>query len=302
MCATALVAGAAAAASPAAFAESTSATTKSKGISSSSPDANLQNFAAHQTVEDATAAGKEGIDLKHDADDGSYWQDKWTQTEAGYASPDDNLEPGTEASKEWVKDTFIPWLKADGRSPAQIALATNKVVNSDYDAAVLRMIQIGLAYEAAGTPYAWGGGTINGPGVGSYDLASLDDDALKNEDWTHVGFDCARFMNHLLYIGFGIETSPGTENLLSELTAGGVGEDLGTDLAEAKPGDIIFYGTPTKHVGMVAEYSPGDVDSLRIVEAAPTDRGNQVKVNKVPTDEVTHIVRVTAAGETQIKS
>lgn len=261
--------------------------------------AKLRDYPARKDVVRAVKNGQEGVDFSRPASDGAYWQSKWAEAEKAYGSPDQGLNPGPEASKAWIRDVFVPWLRLQGRD-AQADLAERKVQHNDYDAAVMRMMHLGLAYEHIGTPYAWGGGTVNGPSVGSHDLAPLDDDAMRNKDWTRAGFDCGRLINHLLWVGAGIKTSPGTDNLLADITKPGVGEDLGTDLSKARIGDIIFYGTPTRHVGMVAEYSPGDLDKLRIVEAAPVDRGNAVKLNKVPTDEVTHIVRLTALGKSSI--
>lgn len=274
-------------------------TGKSSGVDIDKVRSQLRDYPAGKDVVRAVKNGQEGVDFSRPAGDGAYWQSQWAEAEQAYSSPDQGLNPGPAASKAWVRDVFVPWLRLQGRD-AQAELAERKVQNNSYDSAVMRMMHMGLAYERIGTPYAWGGGTVDGPSVGSHDLAPLDPDAMENKDWTRAGFDCGRLINHLLWVGAGIKTSPGTENLLADITQSGVGEDLGTDLSKARIGDIIFYGTPTKHVGMVSEFSPGDVDKLRIVEAAPVDRGNKVMLNKVPTGEVTHIVRLTALGKSNI--
>lgn len=259
----------------------------------------LANYPAKQDALRAVANGTDGIDFDRPASDGSYWQGLWEEAEEAYSNPDDGLNPGPRDSRKWVREKLVPWLENQGRSQ-EARLARTKVTANPYDSAVARMMHLGLAYEAIETPYAWGGGTINGPSVGSHTLAPMDEDAVANEDWTRAGFDCARLMNHLLWVGMGIETSPFTKDLLADITKEGVGEDLGTDLSEARIGDLIFYGDGLHHVGMVAEFAPDDTSKLKIVEAAPVDRGNKVMLNDVPTDDVTHIVRITAAGETSI--
>lgn len=53
-----------------------------------------------------------------------------------------------------------------------------------------------------GTPYAWGGGTLDGPSLGTGDGGG---DATKHRDYEKVGFDCSALTRYLVHETTGID-------------------------------------------------------------------------------------------------
>lgn len=122
---------------------------------------------------------------------------------------------------------------------------------------------LGVARQAMGTPYVWGGGNTSGP--------------------TGGGFDCSGLVQFAYYKGAGITTP----------RVSGAQQAKATRLspAEAKPGDLVFFGSPAYHVGIVsgagkmihAPY-PGTVvreESISNVKPGPVTYGRFSKPVKV---------------------
>lgn len=200
-------------------------------------------------ADDASTPGTYGsleLDSSADPNDRDAWQPLWDEAQRHY-------------------------LEADGENRS-----------GDVDDVIDGMIS--AAKEHRGVPYAWGGGSILGPTVGSFDEAVHDSDAMKNRDWTREGFDCARLVNYALFEGAGMVTSPLTRTLSDELQGSGGFEKIEDYEAEdVKKGDILFFGDNLWHVAIATE--DGEDDEVTIAEAAPTERGNKVGVNTVELDD-----------------
>lgn len=105
-----------------------------------------------------------------------------------------------------------------------------------------------------GTPYSWGGGGPNGPSEGSTGV---------------VGFDCSGLTEYA-FAQAGYQIGGWT----------GVQKDAGTavgSLAEAQPGDLLFFGSPVRHVAiylgdnqLIHAPKPGDVVKISPVYETPT--------------------------------
>lgn len=83
------------------------------------------------------------------------------------------------------------------------------------------------------TPYAWGGGDIDGPSAGISDGGAAD----RNGDYTKVGFDDASLAQFIIYQAFGVvipRTAP------DQFAAGKQVSEK-----DAQPGDLVFY--PREH-------------------------------------------------------
>jgi cell wall-associated NlpC family hydrolase len=98
------------------------------------------------------------------------------------------------------------------------------------------------AVEAArrwiGTPYAWGGGTLNGPSEGT------------TPDVGVVGFDCSGLVRFAIYQGSGgTITLPRTSQAQYDAT-----KAQPVSLDNLQPGDLLFWGGPNS-VHHVAIYS-----------------------------------------------
>lgn len=100
---------------------------------------------------------------------------------------------------------------------------------------------LGLAGQvvAARLPYAWGGGTVNGPSQGTRDGGAAD----AAGDYAKSGFDCSSLARYLVYQSSGIEI-PRTSQ--AQYAAG-----VTISASEARPGDLLFpsyAGVPPHHV------------------------------------------------------
>lgn len=204
----------------------------------------------------------------------------------GVAMADDAAVPGTYGSLELDssadpndRDAWQPLWDEAQRHYLKTSGANR---SGDVDDVIEAMID--AAEDHAGVPYAWGGGSILGPTVGSYDEAVHDSDAMENKDWTIEGFDCARLVNHALYEGAGMVTSPLTRTLSEELRASGGFEEIKDYKAkDVKKGDILFFGENLWHVAIATKDGKGD--KVTIAEAAPVKRGNKVGTNTVKLDD-----------------
>lgn len=102
-----------------------------------------------------------------------------------------------------------------------------------------RVLNLARQVVAARLPYAWGGGTLNGPSQGTRDGGAAD----AAGDYAKSGFDCSSLARFLVYQASGIEI-PRTSQ---EQYAAGVT----ISPAEARPGDLLFpasAGVPPTHV------------------------------------------------------
>ncbi|MFJ7153261.1 C40 family peptidase [Streptomyces sp. NPDC100445] len=86
---------------------------------------------------------------------------------------------------------------------------------------------LGVARQAIGTPYVWGGGNSSGPTLGGFDCSGLAQFAYKKG----AGIDIPRVTG----------AQQAKANRIQE--------------SAAKPGDLVFFGSPAYHVGIVS--SPG---------------------------------------------
>lgn len=109
---------------------------------------------------------------------------------------------------------------------------------------------IAILRTKLGTPYAYGGGGIDGPGPGQYGGT--------------IGWDCSSFMQWGFYHGAGI-TLPRTSQ--EQAT-------VGTEVArtDMQPGDLVIFGATRHHVGiyigngqMINEPSTGEVAKVSTI-------------------------------------
>ncbi len=102
-----------------------------------------------------------------------------------------------------------------------------------------RVLNLARQVVAAQLPYAWGGGTLNGPSQGIRDGGAAD----AAGDYAKSGFDCSSLARFLVYQSSGIEI-PRTSQ--AQYAAG-----VTISPAEARPGDLLFpasAGVPPTHV------------------------------------------------------
>jgi cell wall-associated NlpC family hydrolase len=83
---------------------------------------------------------------------------------------------------------------------------------------------IGVARQAIGTPYVYGGGNSSGPTAGGFDCSGLSQFCYKKG----AGIDIPRVA----------ATQQAKANRISE--------------SDARPGDLVFFGAPAYHVGLVS--------------------------------------------------
>lgn len=122
------------------------------------------------------------------------------------------------------------------------------------DAATQAQVVISAAKAYLGTPYSWGGGGPTGPSAGTSGI---------------VGFDCSGLTEYAFaQAGYQIGGWTGAQ------------KDQGTPVAslgEAQPGDLLFFGSPIRHVAiylgdnqLIHAPKPGDVVKIAPVYEPPT--------------------------------
>ncbi len=100
------------------------------------------------------------------------------------------------------------------------------------------------AQKWLGTPYSWGGGTIDGPSGGFGPGAGI------------IGFDCSSYTRYAFFQGAGI-TLPRTSAEQYAATASRL-VTLGTpDVSLFQPGDLLFWGSSSGAIHHVALYAGG---------------------------------------------
>ncbi|KAK2757055.1 hypothetical protein FQN54_005024 [Arachnomyces sp. PD_36] len=137
------------------------------------------------------------------------------------------------------------------------------------------------AREAAGTPYAWGGGSCDGP---TGDIAPYD--------YGEIGYDCSGLVNWALCQVSGIDNFGTSMRVTTGLYCDTEAE-LGfpkLPYAERRPGDAVFFGTPCDcaggiyHVGLVTE-------DLDVMWNAPDDETNE-PVDSTISNPCEYVVRL----------
>lgn len=122
-----------------------------------------------------------------------------------------------------------------------------------------------------GTPYAWGGGGVNGPGKGFAQGADT------------VGFDCSSFMQYI-FGHFGV--------FLPRTTYDQVKCGVAVSAQDAMPGDLLFFDGPPSAPGHVGMY----LGDGQMIEAPHT--GASVRVRQVDPASAVAIRRVMNAKGT----
>jgi cell wall-associated NlpC family hydrolase len=127
--------------------------------------------------------------------------------------------------------------------------------------------EIAKSVVAADLPYAWGGGTLEGPSQGISDGGGAAD---ANGDYNKVGFDCSGLSRYVHYQDTGVEV-PRTSQ--AQYAAG-----TEVSLAEAKPGDFVFPNSSFSGGG-----GPGHVQVYlgdgKVLEAPQS--GDKVKISEM---------------------
>lgn len=96
-------------------------------------------------------------------------------------------------------------------------------------AKMLQLINDGVQSKI---PYAYGGGTLDGPSNGGQ---GLNDVADQHGDYAKAGFDCSSWVRYLLYQGYGVEIPRTSEAQFA------AGQEVSA--ADARFGDLLFPST-----------------------------------------------------------
>lgn len=113
-----------------------------------------------------------------------------------------------------------------------------------------------------GTPYSWGGGTLNGPSEGFAQGAGI------------IGFDCSSLMMYMVYQG----TGGANGGIIMPRTATPQHDDnqyaRPIPVSDIQPGDLVFWGGPGNwhHVAMY-------VGNMQVINAPST--GNVVRLQDI---------------------
>lgn len=118
---------------------------------------------------------------------------------------------------------------------------------------------IDAGMKVLGTPYSWGGGTINGPSGGFAQGTGI------------IGFDCSSLMRYMIYQGSGGKIE------IPRVTGTQYGATKGNQvpLDQLMPGDLLFYGASGESSYHVAMY----LGDNQMIEAPQT--GLTVRVTPV---------------------
>lgn len=113
---------------------------------------------------------------------------------------------------------------------------------------------LGVARQAVGTPYVWGGGNSKGP--------------------TNGGFDCSGLAQFAYKKGAGID--------IPRVTSVQQAKAKRISASDAKGGDLVFFGSPAYHVGIVS--GPGKM----IHAPHPGTRVREESISNVQPGPVTY--------------
>ncbi|MFI9506973.1 glycoside hydrolase family protein [Nocardia sp. NPDC052566] len=116
---------------------------------------------------------------------------------------------------------------------------------------------VAAARSQLNVDYAWGGGGLDGPSLGTTDNGG---DADRNRDFEKTGFDCSHLVEYAVWQGTGkkIDLRPNTVNQLAQ------SRDWAVSMDELQPGDVIFgeFGpNGPMHVGIVASDTANIIDA-----------------------------------------
>lgn len=138
-----------------------------------------------------------------------------------------------------------------------------------------RIIALANQVVAAGIPYAWGGGSLDGISQGISDGGAAD----AAGDYAKQGFDCSGLARYLVYQASGVEIPrvSGDQYSAGQLISA----------ADARPGDLAFHSNPEQHVMVY-------VGDGKVVEAQKS--GTNVMFSDAASRGVTQFVRVVSAG------
>ena len=136
---------------------------------------------------------------------------------------------------------------------------------------------IDLAYDVvnAQIPYAWGGGSLDGPSQGITDGGAAD----AAGDYAKTGFDCSGLARYLVYQSSGVEIPrvSGDQYAAGQLISA----------ADARPGDLAFHNNPGQHVMVY-------VGDGKVVEAQKS--GTNIMFSDAAARGVTQYVRVVSSA------
>lgn len=138
-----------------------------------------------------------------------------------------------------------------------------------------RIIDLANEVVAAGIPYAWGGGTLEGIGKGIADGGAAD----AAGDYNKQGFDCSGLTRYLVYQASGVE--------IPRVSGDQYGAGQLVSAADARPGDLAFDDNPSQHVMMY-------VGDGKVVEAQRS--GTNIMFSDAADRGVTQFVRVVSGG------
>ncbi|ORW08501.1 MULTISPECIES: C40 family peptidase [Mycolicibacter] len=130
-----------------------------------------------------------------------------------------------------------------------------------------------LVRGTLGTPYAWGGGALDGPSQGISDGGGPADRA---GDYKKIGFDCSGLSRYLTYQSTGHEIPRTSE---AQYAAG-----VPVSAAQARPGDLFFPNSAGRPPGHVQVY----IGNNQVVEAPSS--GQTVKISPLRPGEFRRMV------------
>lgn len=113
---------------------------------------------------------------------------------------------------------------------------------------------IDAAKKYLGTPYSWAGGGANGPSAGATGLVGFDCSGLTEYAFAQAGYQIGGWTGEQVNAGTAVSS-----------------------LAQAQPGDLLFFGSPVHHVAiylgdnqLIHAPKPGDVVKIASVYETPT--------------------------------
>lgn len=206
---------------------------------------------------------------------GAQWYARWEHWAVALNA---SLYSGTEAVEAGAGGgpaAAVQCAPGGGSGPMQVQLQGTRVhlpQQSGYGGVVVeapneaaaKAIAAGLSY--LGTPYAWGGGSPNGPTQGVRDGGVAD----SHGDYAKTGFDCAGLTQYAWHQAGVDLTRPASTQLTNAAKT--------VPFDQAKPGDLLFWGSSPHHVALYLGHHNGE----HLMLEAPQS-GDVVKVSKVRT-------------------